>query len=266
MAEVIGFVGAGQMGEPMVQRLLAAGREVVLYARRSGSGKLGAAGATIVDSVAQAASRADVLILCLFSDTQLSRSLRALTVSWRTPSRAASSSRTPPAMSAHYRDWSKVSGRTDDSRRPDQRYRQGHRQRCADGAARRSGGGGQAGRVGGAGLFKESHPHRRPRYRAQSEAGQQHPVRGQRPTRRRGSGTRCQTGYRVGGSAQCDRALQRPQLRGRRVQGLGDVETFSKIAGPFLRKDVKAAALAADSGVDVRWLKTVVDDGPIELS
>lgn len=52
MSEVIGFVGAGQMGEPMVQRLVAAGKQVVLYARRPGSAKLGAEGATIVDSVA----------------------------------------------------------------------------------------------------------------------------------------------------------------------------------------------------------------------
>ncbi|WP_324290195.1 NAD-binding protein [Gordonia sp. SL306] len=51
------------------------------------------------------------------------------------------------------------------------------------------------------------------------------------------------------------------------VQLLGDVGTFTKVASPFLRKDVAACVMAAeDAGVDLGWLRSVVDAGPIELS
>ncbi|NED68722.1 hypothetical protein G3I15_48150 [Streptomyces sp. SID10244] len=51
------------------------------------------------------------------------------------------------------------------------------------------------------------------------------------------------------------------------VQLLGDVGTFTKVASPFLRKDVAACVVAAeDAGVDLGWLRSVVDAGPIELS
>ncbi|MDT5208151.1 MAG: hypothetical protein QOF67_566, partial [Mycobacterium sp.] len=34
MPDVVGFIGAGQLGEPMVARLLGAGQDVLVYARR----------------------------------------------------------------------------------------------------------------------------------------------------------------------------------------------------------------------------------------
>ncbi|WP_024802914.1 NAD(P)-dependent oxidoreductase [Nocardia sp. BMG51109] len=72
MSQVIGFVGAGQMGEPMVFRLLGAGHRVVVYARRpSVRERVRAAGAEVVDSVAEAAAASDVVIACVFSDEQL---------------------------------------------------------------------------------------------------------------------------------------------------------------------------------------------------
>jgi 3-hydroxyisobutyrate dehydrogenase-like beta-hydroxyacid dehydrogenase len=72
VAEVIGFLGAGQLGEPMVHRLLGAGHDVVAYARRNEvRDRLSQAGAAVVDSVAEVAQRSDVLIGCLFSDDQL---------------------------------------------------------------------------------------------------------------------------------------------------------------------------------------------------
>ncbi|MGW5382644.1 NAD(P)-binding domain-containing protein [Nocardia sp. NPDC003963] len=72
MSQVVGFVGAGRMGEPMVYRLVAAGHRVQVYARREPvRERLRAGGATVVDSVAAAASSADLVILCLFSDAQL---------------------------------------------------------------------------------------------------------------------------------------------------------------------------------------------------
>jgi 3-hydroxyisobutyrate dehydrogenase-like beta-hydroxyacid dehydrogenase len=68
----LGFLGAGQLGEPMVDRLLGVGHAVVVYARREEvRRRLEAKGAVIADSVADLARGSDVLISCLFSDQQL---------------------------------------------------------------------------------------------------------------------------------------------------------------------------------------------------
>src|SRR5690625_2969166 len=72
MADTIGFVGAGQMGEPMVLRLVDAGYRVQVYARRPEvRERLAAAGAVPVESVAAVGRDAGVVISCLFSDAQL---------------------------------------------------------------------------------------------------------------------------------------------------------------------------------------------------
>ncbi|HEY4794231.1 MAG TPA: NAD(P)-dependent oxidoreductase [Mycobacterium sp.] len=72
MPSTVGFLGAGQLGEPMVERLLSAGNDVVVYARREEvRRRLEAKGAAIADSVAELARGSDILISCLFSDAQL---------------------------------------------------------------------------------------------------------------------------------------------------------------------------------------------------
>jgi 3-hydroxyisobutyrate dehydrogenase-like beta-hydroxyacid dehydrogenase len=72
MAKAIGFIGAGQLGGPMVTRLLAAGHDVLVYARRPEvRDRVTSKGAAFADSVADLAQRSDVLISCLFSDAQL---------------------------------------------------------------------------------------------------------------------------------------------------------------------------------------------------
>ncbi len=72
MTKVIGFVGAGQLGEPMLARLIAAGHDVLVYARRPEvRDSVASKGAAVADSVADLARQADILISCLFSDTQL---------------------------------------------------------------------------------------------------------------------------------------------------------------------------------------------------
>lgn len=76
MSQVVGFVGAGQMGEPMVGRLVRAGHRVAVYARRpSVRERLRACGAEVVDSVAEAAAASAVVLVCVFSDEQLARVL-----------------------------------------------------------------------------------------------------------------------------------------------------------------------------------------------
>jgi len=72
VSRTVGFLGAGQLGEPMVLRLLGAGHDVLVYSRRAEvRDRLTAGGATSVGSVAELASRSDVLLSCLFSDPQL---------------------------------------------------------------------------------------------------------------------------------------------------------------------------------------------------
>jgi 3-hydroxyisobutyrate dehydrogenase-like beta-hydroxyacid dehydrogenase len=72
MSQTVGFLGAGQLGEPMVSRLIDAGHDVLVYARRDDTRRrLEAHGAAPADSVAGLAAGSDVLISCLFSDAQL---------------------------------------------------------------------------------------------------------------------------------------------------------------------------------------------------
>ena len=67
-----GFVGAGQMGAPMVRRLAAAGTPTTVYARRAEvRDEFAAEGLPTVSTLAEAAAGADVVIACLYSDAQV---------------------------------------------------------------------------------------------------------------------------------------------------------------------------------------------------
>jgi 3-hydroxyisobutyrate dehydrogenase-like beta-hydroxyacid dehydrogenase len=68
----VAFVGAGQIGAPMSERLLAAGHDLTVYARRAEVREhFDRLGAAVTDSLAEAAKGAEVLHLCLYSDEQL---------------------------------------------------------------------------------------------------------------------------------------------------------------------------------------------------
>ncbi|MFD9502991.1 NAD(P)-dependent oxidoreductase [Streptomyces sp. NPDC060035] len=67
----IGFLGAGHIGEPMVERVLAAGHPVRVYARRPEvSSRLAALGAELVDT-AQDLAACDAVVSCLYDDAQM---------------------------------------------------------------------------------------------------------------------------------------------------------------------------------------------------
>lgn len=68
----VGFVGAGRMGFPMVERLADAGHDLVVYARRAeAKDALAGLGVRHTDDLGEAAAGVDVLLLCVFSDQQL---------------------------------------------------------------------------------------------------------------------------------------------------------------------------------------------------
>jgi len=68
----VAFVGAGQIGAPMSERLLAAGHELTVFARRAEVREnFAQAGAAVTDSLAEAAAGAEVIHLALYSDQQL---------------------------------------------------------------------------------------------------------------------------------------------------------------------------------------------------
>jgi 3-hydroxyisobutyrate dehydrogenase-like beta-hydroxyacid dehydrogenase len=68
----VGFVGAGRMGRPMVDRLVAAGHEVRVLARSEQAREaLTAAGARPVGTVTDTADGAAVVCVCVFTDAQV---------------------------------------------------------------------------------------------------------------------------------------------------------------------------------------------------
>lgn len=68
----VGFVGAGRMGSPMVERLVGAGHDVVVLGRtdekRSAAVRLGA---HAVRDIAGVADGADAVVVCVFTDAQV---------------------------------------------------------------------------------------------------------------------------------------------------------------------------------------------------
>lgn len=65
----VGFIGAGRMGRPMVARLVQGGHDVsALGSTADKRRELEQLGATAVNEAAEAAARADVVVLCVFTD------------------------------------------------------------------------------------------------------------------------------------------------------------------------------------------------------
>jgi 3-hydroxyisobutyrate dehydrogenase-like beta-hydroxyacid dehydrogenase len=70
--QIVGMVGLGEMGMPMVTRMRAAGYDVSFHARRSEVIETATAlGASPCDSLVDLARVADVVIVCVYSDDQV---------------------------------------------------------------------------------------------------------------------------------------------------------------------------------------------------
>ena len=68
----VGFVGAGRMGFPMVERLAAAGHDLVVHARRPETkSALERLGVRHTSELREAAVGAEVLLICVFNDEQV---------------------------------------------------------------------------------------------------------------------------------------------------------------------------------------------------
>jgi 3-hydroxyisobutyrate dehydrogenase-like beta-hydroxyacid dehydrogenase len=68
----VGFIGAGRMGAPMVDRLVTAGHEVRVLGRTDDKrAAIAARGATPVGDAKEAADGAEVMVVCVFTDEQV---------------------------------------------------------------------------------------------------------------------------------------------------------------------------------------------------
>jgi 3-hydroxyisobutyrate dehydrogenase-like beta-hydroxyacid dehydrogenase len=269
MTAAIGFIGAGQLGEPMVGRLLGAGHNVAVYARRNGvRGRLQAQGATVADSVADLARHSDVLICCLFSDTQLREtglgrngfianakpgsvfvSHTTGTLSTLTALRGSQPS-TPVILDAP------VSGTADDIR--------------AGTLTVLVGGPTEAVRSVTPVLGAYADP-----VVPTGELGSALAIKLINNLLFAANGQLLAAATRLGDTLGVDPAALLDALRvcsggsnaSAHAQRIGGIDRFAEIAGPFLRKDIAACVdAAAEAGADLGLLGTVVDSGPLDLS
>jgi 3-hydroxyisobutyrate dehydrogenase-like beta-hydroxyacid dehydrogenase len=264
----IGFIGAGQLGEPMVQRLVAAGQPTAVYARRDDvRARLRGAGAVLADSVAELAAASDILICCLFSDAQLRETAMgpdgfianlkegAIFVSHTTGS--VSTLRTLAASSASLTVLdAPVSGTADD---------------IAQGTLTVLLGG-------------ESEAARRvqPVLAAYADPIVHTGVLGSaRDMKLLNNVVFAANAQLVAAAVRIGERLGVPpdallsaltvcsgnSNAASYVQGAGGLEKFAELAEPFLRKDVAAAVAAAtDAGAELGLLRSVVETGPLSLA
>jgi 3-hydroxyisobutyrate dehydrogenase-like beta-hydroxyacid dehydrogenase len=90
----LGFIGIGYMGRPIAQRLLEAGFSLTAYDRNGRkSEELVRYGGVAAPSIAEVASRSDVLLSCLSSDEAVLSVYLGVGTLWRIFVRAQSSSK-----------------------------------------------------------------------------------------------------------------------------------------------------------------------------
>ena len=268
MANVIGFIGAGQLGEPMVSRLLGAGHDVLVYARRPEVREsVTSQGATVADSVADLARQSDILISCLFSDAQLNEAglgpdgfitnakpgsifVSHTTGTVATLTALRDSDPSPPVILD-----APVSGTVDNIVA-----------RYLDGVTRRTERCGAAGHARRRRICRSDRSNGRTRQRAGHEARQQPVV----SCNAQLLAAAMQLGKALGvDDAALLSALQvcsSASHAAAQAHRVGGIENFTERATPFLRKDIAAASEAAgEAGVDLGLLGMVVAAGPLDL-
>lgn len=269
MSRTVGFIGAGRMGEPMVRRLIEAGHDVVVFARRPEvRERVEAAGATLAESVKDLATRADIVVLCLFSDAQLDEIAGG-------PNGFIANAKSGAVVVSH------VTGNVSTLARLAAEYPSGPT--LIDAPVSGSADDIKAGRLtvllgGEAQAVERVEP---------VLTAYANPI-----IRTGGLGTALNLklvnnilfaanaqlvaaavdlGERLGiGDKQFLDALSACSGRSyaaSSVQLIGGAKPFVDIAGPFLRKDVAACVSASeDAGVDLGWLRSIVDSGPLSLA
>lgn len=269
MTDVIGFIGAGKMGEPMVLRLLDAGHPVLLYARREEvAERLAARGASLAASVADLASGSDIVISCLFSDAQLAEIAAgadgvlanakpgAIVVSHTTGAVGTLTNLIADFPAGPTLVDAPVSGSAED-------IAAGHLTVLLGGP-------------------DEAVARVRPVLAAYADplisTGALGSALNLKLINNMLFGANAQLvaaavalGERLGVRAEALYGALAVSSGGSRaagyVQSAGGVDSFAKVVTPFLRKDVAACAAAAeDAGVDLGWLHDVIRSGPLELS
>jgi 3-hydroxyisobutyrate dehydrogenase-like beta-hydroxyacid dehydrogenase len=269
VGDAIGFIGAGQMGEPMVQRLLAANHEVTVYARRGDvRERLANAGALHADSIADLAAHSDVLIACLFSDAQLREVAHgpdglianakpgAVLVSHTTGSVATLGELAGLSPSGPMILDAPVSGTTDD-------IDAGNLTVLIGGAS------GAVDRVRPV-IAAYANP-----IIATGELGSALNIKLVNNVLFAANAQLAATAVDLGRAlgVQPDALLNAlaccsgGSTAAMHMQGIGGVDVFETLAAPFLRKDFAAAVDAADDvGMDLGLLRKVVESGPLSLT
>lgn len=268
MSDPIGFIGAGQMGEPMVHRLIGAGRSVTVYARRDEvRQRLTEAGATVVDSAAEVGAAAQIILCCMFSDAQL----RAVTLgddgllahcapgtvvaSHTTGSVSTVRELADAAPDVTILD-APVSGTAEDIANGRLTVLVGGPDDAVESVAAVVGAyASTVLRTGGLGTALDLKLVNNVLFAANAQ------LLSAAVTVADGLGI--EEGRFLEALAACSGDSR---VAGH-VRGIGGMATFSEIAGPFLRKDVDAALVAAkDAGTDLGLLYDVVKRGPLTLS
>ncbi|WP_068274009.1 NAD(P)-dependent oxidoreductase [Aldersonia kunmingensis] len=269
MPQTVGFIGAGRMGEPMVHRLIEAGHDVVVFARRPEvQERVRNAGATLADSVADLAARADIIVLCLFSDAQLVEiaggpdgfmaHARADAV---VVSHVTGNVSTLAKLAAEYPDGpalidAPVSGSADDIKAGRLTVLLGGEEQAVERVEPvLTAYANPIIRTGQLGTALNLKLVNNILFAANAQL----------------VAAAVELGERLGiGDKQFLDALSMCSGRSyaaSSVQLIGGTKPFVDIAGPFLRKDVAACVSAAeDTGVDLGWLRSIVDSGPLSLS
>jgi 3-hydroxyisobutyrate dehydrogenase-like beta-hydroxyacid dehydrogenase len=264
----IGFIGAGQLGEPMVHRLVAAGQPTAVYARRDDVRvRLRGAGAVLADSAAELAAASDILICCLFSDAQLRETAMgpagfiahmqrgAIFVSHTTGSVGTLRELAENSPSTTVLD-APVSGTADDIAHGTLTVLLGGAsdavQRVRPILAAYADPIVCTGTLGSAMAMKLIN---NVLFAANAQL----------------VAAAVQIGERLGVSSEallsaltvCSANSNAASY----AQGAGGIEAFVELAAPFLRKDVAAAVAAAeDAGADLGFLRSVVETGPLSLA